>query len=201
MNSNKKFHVCCFSNTQYKSCSREAGIFDAVRFYFWRRVAGAVQEYCPATPHKNKNEGRENSGSRGDCFMTGVAALPTIMVIALIVLVAGIGVMSTGFVENAVTFGEEESREALYAAESGIHDAVLRINRNKNCESAGIPACASYSFPVGAASVAVAVTGAGSPKTVLATGTIKNKTRRIQATATIDGNNKVIVSAWTELTN
>lgn len=131
----------------------------------------------------------------------GVAALPTIMVIALIVLVAGIGIMSTGFVENAVTFGEEESREALYAAETGIHDAVLRLTRNKNCESAGVPACASYSFSVGNASVAVVATGAGSPKTILATGTRKNKTRRIQATATIDGNNKVTVSAWTELTN
>lgn len=132
---------------------------------------------------------------------SGIAALPTVVVIALIVLLAGIGMIGTGLVENALTFGESESRQALYAAETGVHDAIQRLVRNKDCNNGGSPSCASYSFPVGEGSVGVVISGASSPKTILATGTRKNKTRRINVTVAIDINNKITVSSWSELTD
>lgn len=131
----------------------------------------------------------------------GVAALPTVTVVALIILLAGIGVVGTGLVENALTSGEDESRQALYAAETGIHDAIERLVRDKDCNNGGSPPCALYSFPVGQGSVSVAVSGISSPKTIIATGTNKNKIRRIQVAVAIDANNKITVSSWSELTD
>lgn len=132
---------------------------------------------------------------------SGVAVLPMIVVIALIILLAGIGVMGTGLVERTLTSGEHESRQALYTAETGIMDAIERLIRDSNCNNGGSPSCAAYLFPVGDGSVNITVTGASSPKTILATGTNKNKIRRIQAVVAIDANNKVTVSSWSELTN
>ena len=130
---------------------------------------------------------------------SGVAALPTVVVIALIVFLAGIGMVGTGLVENAVTFGESESRQSLYAAETGIHDAIERLIRNKDCNNDGSPSCASYSFAVGSGSVSITIVGPSSSKTILATGTKNTKTRRVQAVVAIDINNKITVSSWSEL--
>lgn len=132
---------------------------------------------------------------------SGFAALPTVIIIAVVVLIAGIGVLSTGLTEDALTFGEKESREALYAAETGVHDAIERIVRMKNCNSGGIPSCASYVFYVGDASVSVTVSGATTPKTIVATGTRKNKTRRIQVITTIDASGRVTITSWVELSS
>ncbi len=129
----------------------------------------------------------------------GVAALPTVIIISVIVLIAGIGILGTGLVEDAVTFSEKETREALYAAETGAHDALIRLARNKDCNSGASPPCSSYSFAVGDSSVSVTVAGATSPKTITAVGTRKNKTRTIRAVAGIDTNNKVTVTSWSEI--
>ena len=132
----------------------------------------------------------------------GIAALITVTVIALIVLIAGIGISQTGFVENALTSGEKESREAFYAAQAGIHDALSRIIRNKDCNNGVNPLCASYSFAVDDAAVAVTVSGVSSTKTITAIGTEKNKTRTLQAIAIINtATNKVTVTSWNELIN
>lgn len=132
---------------------------------------------------------------------SGVAILPTVVVIACIILLASIGVMGTGLVERTLTSGEYESRQALYTAETGVTDAIERLTRDKDCNNGGSPSCASYSFPVDQSSVSVAVSGALSPKTILATGTNKNKIRRIQVVVAIDINNKITVSSWSELSN
>ena len=128
----------------------------------------------------------------------GIAALPTVVVIALIVLVAGIGIVSTGLVENAITAGEDQTRGALYAAEAGVHDAIERIVRNKDCASSGTPSCASYSLAIGDATAAIAVSGGASSKTIISTGTLGNKTRQITTTVAIDINNKITVTGWAE---
>ena len=140
------------------------------------------------------------NGARPD-KKEGLAALPTVAVIALIVLVAGLGVLGTGIVEDALTSGESESREALYAAEAGAHDAIERIVRNSACNNGGTPSCSSYTLTVGDAAASISVAGATSPKTITSTGTRKNKTRQIQVTLTIGVNNKATVTSWVEITN
>ena len=103
-------------------------------------------------------------------------------------------------VEDAVTSGDKESREAVYAAEAGIHDAIVRLARNKECDNGVAPSCSSYSLSVGNASAAVTVTGASTPKTITSVGTRKNKTRTLQAVVAIAANHKVTVTSWNEIT-
>ncbi len=43
----------------------------------------------------------------------GIAALPTVLIISLLVLIAGTGILGTSMVEDAVTSGDKESREAV----------------------------------------------------------------------------------------
>ena len=132
----------------------------------------------------------------------GIAAIVTVIVIALIVLIAGIGISQTGFVETALTSGEKESRKAFYASQAGIQDALARIARNKDCNNGIAPLCSSYSFSVDDASVSITVSGVSTPKTIIAIGTEKNKTRTIQAVADINAaTNKVTITSWNELTN
>ena len=132
----------------------------------------------------------------------GIAAIVTVIVIALIVLIAGIGISQTGFVETALTSGEKESRKAFYAAQAGVQDALARITRNKDCNNGVAPLCSSYSFSVDDASVSITVSGVSTPKTIIAIGTEKNKTRTIQAVADINAaTNKVTITSWNELTN
>ena len=143
-----------------------------------------------------------NHGFRHVILTQGMAALTTVTIIALIVLIAGIGISQTGFIENALTSGEKESREAFYAAETGIHDALIRIIRNKDCNNGVSPLCSSYSFSVDNASVNVTVSGASTQKTITAVGTEKNKIRTIQAIASIDtATNKVSITSWSEVIN
>ncbi|MBI4458169.1 hypothetical protein HY633_04355 [Candidatus Uhrbacteria bacterium] len=132
--------------------------------------------------------------------LKGIAALPTILIISLLVLIAGAGILGTSLVEDAVTSGDKESREAIYAAEAGIHDAIVRLARNKECNNGVAPSCTSFSLAVGDASTAVTVAGASTPKTITSVGTRKNKTRTLQAVVSIDANHKVSVTSWSEIT-
>ena len=132
----------------------------------------------------------------------GVAALITVTVIALIILIAGIGISQTGFVENILTSGEKESRKAFYAAEAGIQDAMERMTRNKDCNNGVNPPCSSYSFFIDNATVAVTVSGVSNVKTIVAAGMQGNKTRTIQVVADIDiATNKVTITSRGEPVN
>ena len=144
----------------------------------------------------------ESQSGRHAVLNNGVAALITVTVIALIVLIAGIGISQTGFVENMLTSGEKESQEAFYAAEAGVQDAMTRIIRNKDCNNGVNPSCSSYSFPVDNATVTITVSGISSTKTIVSIGTQGNKTRTLQVVADIDiTTNKATITSRSELIN
>lgn len=124
-------------------------------------------------------------------FRRGVVALPTIIVISLIVLAGGIGIAGSGFVETLISFGDYESGQAFYAAESGVHDAIKRLLRDGNC------ACI-YDLLINAARVSVRVEGEN-PKIITSTGRVGRKQRTLQVTATRDSNQKLTYSFWKEI--
>lgn len=128
----------------------------------------------------------------------GVAALPTIIIIAMIILLASIGAASSGFVENLISYSELESKKALFAAEAGAKDAFKRIGRNKDCNIGGSSTCASYSIAVGDATSTITVSGTNN-KTILSSGQVGNIEVRIQVEAYLDQNNKLIQSSWKQL--
>lgn len=103
----------------------------------------------------------------------GIAALPTIIIISLFVLLISVALISSGLIENAISFGHKESQEAYVAAEFGAQDAIIRISRNKDFTSAG------YQITAGGGMASVVVSGT-TAKTIISTGTVSNKTRKIQ---------------------
>ncbi len=129
----------------------------------------------------------------------GVAALPTILIIAMVILLVGIGIASSGFIENLSSFGELENKKALFTAESGARDAFKRIVRDKNCNS-GTPTCLSYSLIVGDGTASVSITG-GDVKTIISIGNVNNKISKIQVVVSFDTYGKATQTSWQQITD
>jgi len=64
---------------------------------------------------------------------SGISALPTILLVsAIIIEIAVIGVILASTLSNA-RFSDRLASEALGAARSGAHDAILKVIREKGC--------------------------------------------------------------------
>ena len=63
---------------------------------------------------------------------TGFASLPIVIGLMAMILVVGTGVALSGFLESSMTLSSARSSNALYYAEAGAQDALMRIARNKN---------------------------------------------------------------------
>jgi hypothetical protein len=129
-----------------------------------------------------------------------VVALPAVLVIAALVLIAGIGIASSGFWASSIGAGDNGSKIALAIAEAGAEDAFLRVVRNKQCNTGGTPACDAYTltFPLGAAEVTVAGIA---PKTILSQGVVGSIRRKVQVEVAFDANDKATQTSWKEVTN
>jgi len=85
---------------------------------------------------------------------SGVAALPTILLIGGIIVEIGIAGAFISFLLSQSGFGAKLSAEAFAAAQSGIDDAMMRIVRDKNFYTG--PA-APYTLTVGNRSAQVII--------------------------------------------
>lgn len=125
----------------------------------------------------------------------GVMALPSIIVISLLVLIAGIGIASSGFFENMMSYGDVNSKKALVYAEAGAEDAFERLVKNKNCS------CSSYSLNFSDGGAAITVSGGASDKTIISDGTVSGKKRKVQVGVSFDANDKASQTSWQEIAN
>lgn len=130
----------------------------------------------------------------------GVAALPTILIIAMVILLVGIGIASSGFVENLSSFGELENKKALFTAESGARDAFKRIIRDKRCNTGGSPSCSSYTLAVGDGTASITVSG-DDVKTIISVGDMNNKIAKIQVIVSFDSYGKATQTSWQQITD
>jgi hypothetical protein len=128
----------------------------------------------------------------------GVAALPMVIMIAVLAVVIGVGVGGSAFIEALLSSGDYESKQALYAAEAGASDAFKRVVRSKRCNEGGTPACDSFTVTVGSGAATVAVSGTN-PKTILSVGEAGRKRRTVQVTVSYDSNNKASQTEWKEI--
>lgn len=109
---------------------------------------------------------------------SGIAALPTIVIIGVVVLLIAVALISSGLIENAISFGHYQSQQAYIAADLGAQDAIMRISRNKNFTSAG------YAITAGSGTANISVSGTTS-KTIISEGAYSNKTRRLQVVVNV----------------
>ena len=65
-------------------------------------------------------------------FQIGMAALPAILILTLVISVVGLALTGGILREKTMSVSSVESHQSFYLAESGTQDALLRIARNKN---------------------------------------------------------------------
>lgn len=124
-------------------------------------------------------------------YENGIAAIPTVIVISAIILIAGLGIAGSGFVESLVSFGDYESKRALYVAEAGAQDAFKKLVRDKNCSC-------NYTLTLDSGTAAITVSGTN-PKTITSLGEVGSKKRRIKVVVSYDTNDKATYTEWKEI--
>lgn len=143
----------------------------------------------------------------------GIATLPTILALMVLLLVLAVGVTYLSFTENQISGGQNNSSQALQYAEAGARDALQRIARNKNynCAASSTANCYSVAFfsdgctaNTGCAQVAVSTASgtASAPKIVTSTGIVGSNQRTIQVQVIFDSNlnGQIATTTWTEVT-
>lgn len=142
---------------------------------------------------------------------SGVASLPTVLALTLLILASSIGVASWSFSESFGTYAQNESAKAYLYAEAGARDALLRLARNSKYSCAA-PGCYQLEITdsgcsTGTACAQVSVSSddgsALSPKIVTSTGIAGNYQRKIQVSVFYDTNldGEIATTTWQELSN
>ncbi|PIS05228.1 MAG: hypothetical protein COT81_02340 [Candidatus Buchananbacteria bacterium CG10_big_fil_rev_8_21_14_0_10_42_9] len=139
----------------------------------------------------------------------GVATIPTIMALAILIVVLGISIAATGFTESAITKSQNASVEAIVYAEAGAHDALQRIARDKdyNCTSEN---CLQLDLKTngcsnsdGCATITVSNDdgATNTPKIITSVGEAGDSTRTIQVSVILNSDGQMTQITWDEVTN
>lgn len=122
---------------------------------------------------------------------SGIAVLPTILLIGGLVVEIGIAGLFMSYFLNSSGFGVKISEEALSAAKSGVDDAVIKIIRNKGGTILPYP----YSLSINNNSVQVWVLK-DSPLVgkyeITSLGSAGLKRRKLEAVVNIDNDNREV---------
>lgn len=141
----------------------------------------------------------------GNNKIEGVASLPTVIALAGLILVIGLGIAAVSFSENIIAASSWNSVKAFSYAEAGAYDALEKIVRNKNYS-----AVFSYQieFVAGGCTnndgcAIITVSAADNPKVITVEGYSSNIVRRLQVDVTFDGssNGQIDSASWQELSN
>lgn len=143
----------------------------------------------------------------------GVATLPTVLVLGIMTLAVVVGITSVSLTESFISQGSAQSSKALFYAESGARDALIKIARDKTYLCATTD-CYTIDFSTNGCSlgndcakvsVSAGVGTGGDPKIVTSKGIMKASARTIRVSVIIDTNGQIATSTtetvWTELTN
>lgn len=143
----------------------------------------------------------------------GVATLPTVLVLGVMTLAVVVGITAVSLTESFISQGSAQSSKALFYAESGARDALVKIARNKNYTCSATD-CYTIDFSVNGCSllndcakvsVSAGVGTVGDPKIITSKGIMKASARTIRVSAIIDANGQIATSTtetvWTEIIN
>ena len=145
----------------------------------------------------------------------GIATLPTMMVIGMVALSVVVSVTAITFNELLISQGSAQSASALFYAESGAHDALMKIARNKNYTCSETD-CYSIDFVEGGCasstdcslvSVSSGIGTTADPKIITSKGVMRASIRTMQVSVILDGgttdaslqNGEITSSSWAEL--
>ena len=148
---------------------------------------------------------------------SGVATLPTVLVLSIMALAVVVSITAMAFNELLISQGAAQSSTALFYAEAGARDALTRIARNKSytCSAAD---CYSVDFVTNGCSngtdcakvsVSSGVGSSADPKIIISSGIMNASKHKMQITVTLDSGTTVAANqtgaitgaVWTELMN
>lgn len=134
----------------------------------------------------------------------GIATLPTVMVLGVMALAVSVGITAVSLTESFISQGSAQSNKALFYAEAGARDALLRIARNKNYVCATTD-CYMVDFSVdgcntGNDCATLSVSGDDVAKVVIAKGIMKSSTRTLQVNIVLDADGSITSTSWSEIT-
>lgn len=147
----------------------------------------------------------------------GIATLPTIIMLGMMSLAVVVSVTSLALNELLISQGASQSANALFYAEAGARDALVRIARNKNYTCASVD-CYSIDFITNGCanntdcakvSVSTGVGTTADKKIITSRGIMKSSIRKMEVRVELDGgttdvalqNGQITSTTWTELTN
>lgn len=114
--------------------------------------------------------------------VTGQTVLPFLLLVGAIIVILGLTVGFSGFVESSLGGGQANSQEAYFLALSGVEDAALRLVLDKYFSSSG------YNLSSGNG-VATVVVEQNQPQTgqvrITATGVVRSRKRKVQIIANV----------------
>lgn len=150
-----------------------------------------------------------SGGSSKLAARKGIATLPTVVVLGILILAIGIAMTALTFTESFISVGQNQSSKALYYAEAGARDALMRISRDKNFTTSTpyqisfvASGCVDKS---GCADVTVSAgTGAvGDPKIINSKGQSGINLRQIEVSVFFDValNGQIATTTWREAVN
>ena len=142
----------------------------------------------------------------------GIASLPTVLVLGIVILAISISIATVSFSESFISQGSAQSSKAIFYAEAGARDALVKIARNKNytCASAD---CYSLPFVTsgcgasldGCAKVSVSsgVGTVGDPKIITSKGLMSASSRTVNVSVILDtsGDGAIATTTWSENIN
>jgi hypothetical protein len=118
----------------------------------------------------------------------GIALLPAVLMIGTIMIELGLALTFVIYLSNLSSYGVRLSQEALYAARTGVNDAILRTVRDKNFPSG----YSVYTITIGRANVEVTVNKnipSTNQNTIKAVATVLTRKKTMEAVISIDSNN------------
>ncbi len=142
----------------------------------------------------------------------GIATLPTVMLLGIITLTIAVSLATVSFSESFISQSGAQSSKALFYAEAGARDALIRVARNKNytctatdcyeipfvsggCGGA-LSGCARISISAGVGTV-------GDPKIITSKGLMQSSVRIINVSVVLDASahGEIATTTWSENTN
>ena len=132
---------------------------------------------------------------RKDKFFSqkGIVALPAIITLSVIILAIGLAMSFSSFTQNNIFSNKHQSELTYRVAEAGIKDAMIKITRNKNYDTA-------FALPInnGVANISFDTSNFEQTK-ITSIGTLNNNTKTIEVVLDISTNGKVTINSWIEL--
>ena len=128
--------------------------------------------------------------------LSGIAALITVLSLGGLIFTISMGSALISFWANQNIKSIRDSNKAFYAAQSGLQDSLIKLERNKDFPSG------NFTLSVyNTSDVSVNITNSSGQATVNATSTISQVNKKLQAVIDIDTTTGLITpTSTTELT-